>query len=190
MKTVVLDRVDGQPRFHAKMLDFANYYGFVPRVCHPYRPQTKGKIESTIRYIKGSFWPGLSFDSLQELNRQALAWCGEVSTEVRATIICGSDGYGKLARPIRAPEGGPASSDQPRSTPESREPVKGILVLLAGFLAIPGSTLQWYIAQQQDRSSLVFHFWSLRNNSERIPLSIASIIFGTPGSMSSPAYAR
>jgi hypothetical protein len=138
MKMVVLDRVDGQPRFHAKMLDFANYYGFVPRVCHPYRPQTKGKIESTIRYIKGSFWPGLSFDSLQELNRQALAWCGEVSTEVRATIICGSDGYGKLARPIRAPEGGPASSDQPRSTPESREPVKGILVLLAGFLAIPG----------------------------------------------------
>ena len=54
------------------MLDFASYYGFVPRVCHPYRPQTKGKIESTIRYIKGSFWPGLSFDSLQDLNRQAL----------------------------------------------------------------------------------------------------------------------
>jgi len=85
MKTVVLDRVDGQPRFHAKMLDFASYYGFVPRVCHPYRPQTKGKIESTIRYIKGSFWPGLSFDSLQELNRQALAWCGEANHRVHAT---------------------------------------------------------------------------------------------------------
>jgi hypothetical protein len=85
MKTVVLDRVDGQPRFHARMLDFASYYGFVPRVCHPYRPQTKGKIESTIRYIKGSFWPGLSFDSLQELNRQALAWCGEANQRVHAT---------------------------------------------------------------------------------------------------------
>jgi transposase len=70
MKTVVLDRVDGQPRFHARMLDFASYYGFVPRVCHPYRPQTKGKIESTIRYIKGSFCPGLRFDSLRDLNRQ------------------------------------------------------------------------------------------------------------------------
>src|ERR1700736_214470 len=37
MKTVVLDRVDGQPRFHAKLLDFASYYGVGPRVCHPCR---------------------------------------------------------------------------------------------------------------------------------------------------------
>ena len=85
MKTVVLDRVDGQPRFHPKMLDFASYYGFVPRVCHPYRPETKGKIESTIRYIKSSFWPGLQFDSLQELNRQALVWCAEANRRVHAT---------------------------------------------------------------------------------------------------------
>ena len=85
MKTVILDRIDGQPRFHPKMLDFASYYGFLPRVCHPYRPQTKGKIESTIRYIKGSFWPGLIFDSLGDLNRQALVWCGEVNGRVHAT---------------------------------------------------------------------------------------------------------
>lgn len=85
MKTVVLDRVDGQPRFHAKMLDFASYYGFVPRVCHPYRPQTKGKIESTIRYIKSGFWPGIVFDLLPELNRQALVWCEEANRRVHAT---------------------------------------------------------------------------------------------------------
>jgi transposase len=59
MKTVVVDRIDGQPCFHPKMLDFASYYGFVPRVCRPYRPETKGKIESTIRFIKGNFWPGI-----------------------------------------------------------------------------------------------------------------------------------
>lgn len=85
MKTVVLDRIEGQPRFHAKMLDFASYYGFVPRVCHPYRPQTKGKIESTIRYIKSSFWPGTAFDSIEDLNRQALDWCGEANRRVHAT---------------------------------------------------------------------------------------------------------
>jgi transposase len=85
MKTVVLERVDGQPRFHAKMLDFASYYGFVPRVCRPYRPETKGKIESTIRYIKSSFWPGIAFDSIEELNRQALAWSGEANRRVHAT---------------------------------------------------------------------------------------------------------
>ena len=85
MKTVVLDRIDGQPRFHTKMLDFASYYGFVPRVCHLYRPETKGKIESTIRYIKSSFWPGTSFDSLQELNHQALVWCEEANRRVHGT---------------------------------------------------------------------------------------------------------
>lgn len=85
MKTVVADRIDGMPQFHPKMLDFASYYGFLPRVCHPYRPQTKGKIESTVRYIRSSFWPGLKFDSLQELNRQALAWCEEANRRVQAT---------------------------------------------------------------------------------------------------------
>jgi transposase len=85
MKTVVVDRIDGQPRFHAKMLDFASYYGFIPRVCRPYRPETKGKIESTVRFIKGNFWPGIEFDSLKELNRQGLAWCGEVNGRVHST---------------------------------------------------------------------------------------------------------
>ncbi len=85
MKTVVVDRIDGQPCFHPKMLDFASYYGFVPRVCRPHRPETKGKIEATIRFIKGNFWPGIHFDSLQELNRQALVWCGEVNRRVHAT---------------------------------------------------------------------------------------------------------
>src|SRR5258708_461083 len=85
MKTVVVDRVEGQPRFHPKMLDFASYYGFVPRVCRPCRPETKGKIESTIRFLKGNFWPGIQFDSLSELNRQALVWCGEVNRRVHAT---------------------------------------------------------------------------------------------------------
>lgn len=85
MKTVVVERIDGQPGFHARMLDFATYDGFVPRVCHPYRPQTKGKIESTIRYIKSSFWPGLEFGTLKELNRQALLWCGEANRRIHAT---------------------------------------------------------------------------------------------------------
>jgi transposase len=85
MKTVVVDRVDGQPRFRAKMLDFAGYYGFVPRVCRPYRPETKGKIESTIRFIKGNFWPGIEFGSLAELNRQALDWSNEVNRRVHTT---------------------------------------------------------------------------------------------------------
>jgi transposase len=74
MKTVVLDRLDGQVRFHPRFLDFASYYGVLPQVCHPYRPQTKGKIESALGYVKKNFWPGIDFHSLADLNQQARLW--------------------------------------------------------------------------------------------------------------------
>lgn len=57
----------------------------MPRVCHPYRPETKDKIESTIRYIKSSFWPGIRIDSLQDLNCQALIWCQEANRRIHGT---------------------------------------------------------------------------------------------------------
>ena len=85
--------MNGQPRFHPKFLDFASYYGFVPRVCHPYRPETKGKIESGIRFVKSDFWPPAEWIALKpaaydavadaallaDFNRQALAWYERVS---------------------------------------------------------------------------------------------------------------
>jgi transposase len=59
MKTVVLERDAygaGRHRFHSGFLDYAGHAGFLPRLCCPYRAQTKGKVERFIRYVKGSFW--------------------------------------------------------------------------------------------------------------------------------------
>jgi hypothetical protein len=85
MKTVVTERVEGQPRFHPRFLDFASYYGFIPRVCHPYRPETKGKVESSIRFVRCSFWPPSQFNTLAELNGQAAKWCEQANRRVHAT---------------------------------------------------------------------------------------------------------
>jgi len=85
MKTVVVDRVDGQPVWNPRFLDFASYYGFVPRVCHPYRPETKGKIESGVRLVRSSFWPGIQFASLPDLNRPAREWCSAANRRVHST---------------------------------------------------------------------------------------------------------
>src|SRR5260370_1304037 len=57
----------------------------VRRVGRRWGPETKGKMESTIGFLKGNFWRGIQFDSLSELNRQALVWCGEVNRRVHAT---------------------------------------------------------------------------------------------------------
>jgi transposase len=47
MRTVVLERHGygrGRHRFHPGFLDFARHCGFRPRLCAPYRAQTKGKV--------------------------------------------------------------------------------------------------------------------------------------------------
>jgi transposase len=85
MKTVLLDQKGGELHFHQKFLHFAAYYGFVPRVCRPYRPETKGKIESTVRFVKQNFWPGIAFASLADLNQQAHAWMEKVNHQVHST---------------------------------------------------------------------------------------------------------
>ena len=48
MKTVVVARDaygQGKHRFNSAFLDFAKHAGFRPRLCSPYRAQTKGKVE-------------------------------------------------------------------------------------------------------------------------------------------------
>ena len=74
LKTAVLSRQGGHVQWHPRYLDFASYYGFTPRACQPYRAQTKGKVESAVRYLRHNFWPGLRFTDLADLNRQVRDW--------------------------------------------------------------------------------------------------------------------
>lgn len=85
-KPLVLSN-DGQGKveFTSEYLDFAQYYGFLPRACKPYRSRTKGKIERPIGYIRQSFWP-VEFVDSADLNRQAVLWRDTVAnSRVHAT---------------------------------------------------------------------------------------------------------
>jgi transposase len=60
MRTVVTDRDrygPGLHRYNRTFLDFAHPHGFVPRLCKPYRPRTKGKVERFIRYASELLHP-------------------------------------------------------------------------------------------------------------------------------------
>ena len=57
-KVVVAGRDDaGRPEWNSRMLDFALRVGFEMRLCRPYRAQTKGKVESGVKYVRRNLWP-------------------------------------------------------------------------------------------------------------------------------------
>ena len=71
--------------FNLKFRDFAEYYGIIIRLCFPYRAQTKGKIESTIKYLRRNFWNGRSFEPLEDMHAQCLSWLNSVNMKVHGT---------------------------------------------------------------------------------------------------------
>jgi len=85
MKSVLLQMDGATPQWHPRWSDFLAAIGVTPRVCRAYAPQTKGKVERTIGVVKTSFWPGVRFTDLDDLNRQALAWCDRRNQVVHAT---------------------------------------------------------------------------------------------------------
>lgn len=79
MRTVVLGSSGGRPRLNPTFANFASHWGFTPRLCQPYRAQTKGKVESGVKYVKRNFVPGRSFRDLEDFNAQLAAWQLEVA---------------------------------------------------------------------------------------------------------------
>jgi len=80
LKTAVLGRdAAGTIHWNPRYLDLSHCYGFSPRACQPYRAQTKGKVESGVKYVRGNFFVGLTFVDLADLNGQALVWLDTVA---------------------------------------------------------------------------------------------------------------
>ena len=87
MKQVVIKRLMKQEEstLNRQFEDFAGFYGFKPILCRPYRGQTKGKIERTVRYVRENFMVGIHYKGMDDLNGQALAWCNKVNAKEHGT---------------------------------------------------------------------------------------------------------
>lgn len=98
MKTVVLGRDvygEGLHRFHPGLWDMAKHYQFTPKLCRPYRAQTKGKVERFNRYLRNSFYyplvgklkqSGLELD-VETANVEVLKWMRDVANvRVHSTL--------------------------------------------------------------------------------------------------------
>ena len=72
--------------YNSRFLDFAHHYGFMPKVCRPYRPQTKGKVENSVKYVKRNFLMIQDTNDCDVLNQRRLKWLNKINTKVHATI--------------------------------------------------------------------------------------------------------
>lgn len=85
MKTVWLGSDErGEIVWHPVFLDFARHWGFRPRLCRPYRAQTKGKIESGVKYVRRNFICGLlgrEPSCLMDFNTELRQWVDTVANQ-------------------------------------------------------------------------------------------------------------
>lgn len=83
LKSAVLERRGEAIRFNPVLLNFARHYRYEPRPVAVARGNEKGRVERAIRYVRRSFFMARKWTDLDDLNRQADAWCAEIASERR-----------------------------------------------------------------------------------------------------------
>ena len=83
LKSAVLERRGDVVRFHPRLLELADHYGFEPRPVAPRRGNEKGRVERAIRYLRTSFFPLRQTLSLDALNEAADEWIREIAAKRR-----------------------------------------------------------------------------------------------------------
>lgn len=74
LRSVVLERRGDAIHFHPRLLELCAHYHFAARPCQVRAGNQKGRVERVIRYIRESFFAARAFTTLEDFNRQALAW--------------------------------------------------------------------------------------------------------------------
>ena len=74
LRSAVIERRGDAIHFNPRLLELCAHYHFAPRPCQVRAGNQKGRVERAIRYIRESFFAARPFTTLEDFNRQALAW--------------------------------------------------------------------------------------------------------------------
>ena len=85
MLTAVTERVGAMIRFNESFLDFLRVFSITPLACNIRAPHEKGKIESSIKYLRYNFWPLRTFTDLDDVNHQVWAWLEKANQRLHQT---------------------------------------------------------------------------------------------------------
>ena len=80
--------------FNNEFLDFSKTYKFIPKLCKPYRPKTKGKVERFNLYLKNNFYKPLKAKlknsrikiDKELLNAHLSSWLIKANNRIHSTI--------------------------------------------------------------------------------------------------------
>lgn len=78
-KLVVIKEEYREVWFNEEFSRYAVCAGFDIRVCEGYDPESKGKVEAGVKYVKNDFFYGEEFGSMQELKEELMKWSKEVA---------------------------------------------------------------------------------------------------------------
>lgn len=81
MRTAVTERVGSIIRFNESFLDFLRHFSITPVACNIRSPHEKGKVENSIKYLRNNFWPLKTFNDLEDVNHQVLAWLNTTANQ-------------------------------------------------------------------------------------------------------------
>jgi len=79
------DRATGAATFTPALLQFCRDWQLAPRACAPYRARTKGKVESSVKYVKRNGLAGRAFLSFSALEVHLAQWMEEADRRVHGT---------------------------------------------------------------------------------------------------------
>ena len=85
-KTVVRTHVGrerslDEKRFHPEALASAHHYGFALKLCRAYWPQTKGKVESDVSYVRERLLRAHTFSDYEHANHAWASWNEEIARQ-------------------------------------------------------------------------------------------------------------
>lgn len=75
------DEARGQVEWNRRFKDRMDFYGVDIRLCRYYRAQTKGKVESGVKYVKRNALAGRRFESFEALNVWLDRWARTIADE-------------------------------------------------------------------------------------------------------------
>lgn len=74
---MVTDADAVNPTLSTGWLDYSQHVGFGTDPARVHSPQDKPRVERVVQYVRGNFWAGETFTSIEDAQARAVAWCAE-----------------------------------------------------------------------------------------------------------------